>query len=56
MRLDHLFPFGTAVLPTDTVMNVGGRTECSVGSGAIVNGQRIPVPDQYHGGMHVDAQ
>jgi len=53
-RLDHLFQFGTAVLPTDTAKNIGGSTGCNEGSFAIVNGQKIRVPDQYNGDINVD--
>ncbi len=44
-RLRHLRQFGTAVLPTDTVANVGAMTGCL--SGTHVVGTNITFPSQY---------
>ncbi len=47
-RLKHLREFGTAVLPTDTIANVGAMTGC-IGGTVYVNGSNIPIsgPSQY---------
>lgn len=53
-RLDHLFQFGTALLPTDGPSNVGGLTGCTSGSFAILDGRKVPLSDQYQMTINVD--
>lgn len=53
-RLDQLRNFGTAVLPTDPPGAFGAASGCSRDSFAILNGQRIRIPDQYNVVINVD--
>jgi RHS repeat-associated protein len=53
-RLDNLFQFGTAVLPTDTATNIGAMTGCSSRTAILPNGQRVPLPSEYPIQVNVD--
>jgi RHS repeat-associated protein len=53
-RLDHLYQFGTAVLPTDTASNIGAMTACISRTAILPSGQRVPLPSQYMVQINVD--
>ena len=54
-RLNHLFQFGTAVLPTDTAAHVGAATGC-FDRVALYHGQRIPIASEYHTTIKIDPE
>jgi len=53
-RLDNLFQFGTAVLPTDTAANIGAMTGCTSRTAILPNGQRVPLGTDYPIQINVD--
>jgi len=53
-RLDHLYQFGTAVLPTDTATNVGAMTGCFDRSAILPGGKRVPLPSMFRMDIQVD--
>jgi RHS repeat-associated protein len=54
-RLNQLFQFGTALLPTDSEKNIGGITGCFDRVG-LYHGQRIPLSSQYFTTIKVDPE